>query len=229
MPVLILKDRCDNLPRCYAAAACPNQALLYDERQGRIVVFPERCGDCRGPCLNFCDRYALKYAPSLEELRLLQAEQDGSMSAQEIAAERLRLKQAQESRKQQAIAEVTALDFQQEVGQARLPVLLVVDSPRSPTWKRLQPILEQVGQQLVGQVTIRRLNSDSERQLLTALRIRSVPTFVLFYRGQPVNGVEGVLSQAQLQTWLQEALDELRTVEAGPPVLTGRPGPAGPK
>jgi thiol-disulfide isomerase/thioredoxin len=229
MPVLILRDRCDNLPRCFAASACPNQALFYDEGKGQVVVFPERCSDCRGPCLNFCDHYALKYAPSLQELGLLQAELDGSMSAEEIAQERLRLKQAEESRQKQAISEATALNFQQEVVQARLPVLLVVDSPRSPTWKRIQPILEQLAQQYVGQVILRRVNSDSELQLLTALRIRSVPTFLLFYQGQPVNGVEGALSLAQLQRWLQELLDQLRGMEeshpGARPAPAGRPGP----
>jgi hypothetical protein len=41
-------------------------------RPGRSCL-PERCG-AAGTLPNFCDLYALKFAPSMEELRLLQAE-----------------------------------------------------------------------------------------------------------------------------------------------------------
>lgn len=213
MPVLILPDRCDNLPRCYAATACPNQALLYDAAQGRVVVLPERCGDCRGPCLNFCDRYALKYAPSLEELRLLQAELDGTMSAEEIARQRALIRQAREARQQAAVPEVTAAAFQQEVLQARLPVLLIVDSPRSGSMKRLAQTLEQMCQKWMGQLLIRRVNSDVELQLTGALRVRTVPTFFLFYQGQLLDAVEGALSPTQLQAWVQNALQQVQAME----------------
>lgn len=213
MPVLILRDRCDNLAHCYAATACPKQALFYDEASGQVVVFPERCADCRGPCLNFCDRYALRYAPSLEELRLLQAELDGSMSAEEIARQRMLLRQAAEARRREQLQEVTAANFQQEVLQARLPVLLVVDSARLPTWKRLGAALEQVVGQFMGQLLVRRINSDVELQLTGALRVRSVPTFILVHEGQIVDGVEGEMSPTRLQSWLQGVLAQLQPRE----------------
>ncbi|MGB9722500.1 MAG: thioredoxin domain-containing protein [Chloroflexia bacterium] len=220
MPVLILRERCDNLPHCFAATACPNQAIFYDEGKGQVVVLPERCGDCRGPCLNFCDRYALKYAPSLEELRLLQAELDGTMSPEEIAQARLRLKQAEEARRGEAVPEVTAEDFRQEVLQSRLPVLVMVDSPRFTVTKRLLPVLEQMAQQYVGRLVIRRLNGDAEPDLAAALRVRVIPTFLLFYQGQLVDGVEGAFSPAQLQQWIEQALEQVQA-PAGRPT----PGP----
>lgn len=225
MPVLILRERCDNLPYCFAATACPNQAIFYDEGKGEVVVLPERCGDCRGPCLNFCDRYALKYAPSLEELRLLQAELDGTMSPEEIAQARMRLRQAEEARRREAVPEVTAEDFRQEVLQSRLPVLVMVDSPRFAVSKRLLPILEQMAQQYVGRMLIRRLNGDAEPDLTAALRIRVIPTFLFFYQGQLVDGVEGAFSPAQLQQWIEQALEQVETTAAQP--APGAPGPVG--
>lgn len=231
MPVLILRDRCDNSALCYAASACPNQALLYSQASGQVLVFPERCGDCRGPCLNFCDRYALRYAPSLEELRLLQAELDGTMTAEAIAQERLRLKSVEESRRQaEQIPEVTAAAFQREVLQSRLPVLLLVDTPRSATWKQLAPTLQQMAQQYVGQLLIRRVNSDTERQLVSALRVRSVPTLLLLYQAQLVDAVEGMISATQLQGWVRSALEQLRTLEEDQgPLPTPPTAPGGPK
>jgi len=213
MPVLILKDRCDNLSHCYAATACPNQALFYDGEKGQVVVLPERCGDCRGPCLNFCDQFALKYAPTLEELHLLQAELDGSMSAEEIAQERLRLKEAAEARAKQAIPEVTAATFQREVLQASLPVVVAVCTPRSNSCKTLESSLEQIGKQYLGQFLLRRIDSDAEPQLVSALQVRNVPMLLFFYQGQLVHGVAGALSPSQLQSWLQDLLTQVRAVE----------------
>lgn len=231
MPVLILHDRCDNSPRCYAAAACPNQALFYDEAGGQVRVLPERCAECRGPCVNFCDRYALRYAATLAELRLLQAELDGSLSAEAIAQERLRLKQEEEERRRaEQVPEVTAASFQREVLQARLPVLLLVDSARSATWQRLGTTLQQLAQEYVGQILIRRANSDREPQLVQALRVRTVPSFLILYQAQLLDMVEGAVSAAQLQGWIRAALEQLHAAESGaaPPGPAGRP-PLGPK
>jgi len=229
MPVLILRDRCDNLSHCYAAAACPNEALFYDEASGQVVILPERCGDCRGPCLNFCDRYALKYAASLDELRLLQAELDGTMSADAIAQERLHLRnQAEEQRKSEQLPEITAAEFQQEVLQARLPVVLLVDTPRSATWQQLGTALQRLAEEFVGQILLRRVNSDQESQLVQALRVRTVPSFLLLYQAQLLDVVEGAVSAAQLRGWIQAVLQQLRAAQTGQRLEAGPAGPAAP-
>lgn len=222
MPVLVLHDRCDELPHCFAAAACPNDALFYAEKEGTVVVLPERCGDCRGPCLNFCDRYALRYAPTLEELLLLQAELDGTMSAEQIAKERLRLKEAEEKRRAGQIPLVTSMTFQREILQARLPVLLEVWANWSAPCRQMAPLLERLVQQYVGRLLIRRVNGDVEQQLLAALRVRGIPTYLFFHEGQLLDGVSGALAPAQLEQWVSGLLDQ---VEEEPP--TEPPGSPG--
>ncbi len=210
MPVLLLQERCDHRPSCFAATACPNQALFYSETEGRVVVLPERCGDCRGPCLNFCDLYALKYAPTLEELRLLQAELDGSMSAEEIAQERARLqKKAEEERRARMAPQVTAATFQREVLQATLPVLVKVEAPA----KQEDNTPQQLAQTYAGRLLIRRVDAYAERQLVAALQVRNLPTFLLFYRGQLVDGVTGMPSPAQLTAWINHVLDQIQAFE----------------
>ena len=229
MPVLLLPDRCDHLPHCFAATVCPNQALFYDERKKRVVVIPERCEDCRAPCLNFCDQYALKYAASLQELRLLQAELDGTMSTEKIALERLRLKQeADEKRTKQLVPEVTAASFQQKVLQAQLPVLLEVWSPQLDATEELLPTLQQLAQQYLGQLSILRVNADTEPQLVSALKVRSVPTLVFFYRGPLLDGVTGALSLTRLQSWVQDLLGQIQAREESQKGALGQVAPPAP-
>lgn len=223
MPVLLLQDRCDQSPDCFAAAVCPHQALFYDEQLGRVLVRPERCGDCRGPCLNFCDRYALRYASSMEELVLLQAELDGTMSAEEIAEQRARLQEArEEERRHHLVSEVTAANFQQEVVQARLPALVEISPAVGGTTS-----LQGLAQQYVGRLLVRHVDSNSEQRLLAALQVRQVPTYLFFYRGRLVDGVTGRPSLAQIQDWVRGLLDQVQTFEETqeePPVDLARPG-----
>lgn len=225
MPVLLLKDRCVHLAHCYAATVCPNGALFYAKDKGQVVVAPDRCGGCRGPCLNFCDHYALRYAPSLEELRLLQAELDGTISAEEIAQERLQMKQrAEDERKKQLVAEVTSTTFQKQVLEASLPVLLEVWSQRIEPDDSLLPLLQQLAQRYMGEILVRRVNADKEPQLVNALQIRSVPTLIMFHRGQFLDGVMGRLSAGQLQSWVQGLLGQIQMIEEDSGAIPDAPG-----
>jgi thiol-disulfide isomerase/thioredoxin len=217
MPVLLLRDRCDNRAYCFAATVCPNQAIVYSEEQESVLVFPERCGECRGPCLNFCDGYALKYAPSLEELALLQAELDGTMSSEQISQERLRLqKEAEKKRRRELLTQVTEASFEQEVLASNLPVLVRVQSSDEE-----DPVLQELAQQYLGQLLFRWIDASSERQLVAALRIRNLPTYLLFYQGQLVDGVSGVPAFSQLQGWIAGLLDQIRDLEQSPDLGKG--------
>src|SRR6185437_9214131 len=89
MPVIVDYSRCDH-HNCFPLEVCPQtgRALLDDGE--RIVSHPEVCGDCPAPCLNFCDKKALRYAPDMAEVELILAEWNGAMTkeqADEIRAE----------------------------------------------------------------------------------------------------------------------------------------------
>src|SRR5690606_40424944 len=43
------------------------------------------CGTCPGPCVNFCDRYAIRYTPDPDEFEVLKARTLGEMTEAEAA------------------------------------------------------------------------------------------------------------------------------------------------
>src|SRR5581483_1765967 len=103
MPVLVDYARCDH-KNCFPLEVCPQTGVaLLDDGQ-RIVSHPEVCGDCPAPCLNFCDKNALRYAPDMEEISLLQAELAGTMTKEEAEAIRLEKRAAQKAAEDAAAA-----------------------------------------------------------------------------------------------------------------------------
>ena len=73
MPAIIDQHLCINAPRCFAAPVCPQDAIAFRVELGQVTIDSDLCGDCPGPCTNFCDPNAIKYAPTYEEFDLLKA------------------------------------------------------------------------------------------------------------------------------------------------------------
>jgi thiol-disulfide isomerase/thioredoxin len=201
MPVLIDNERCDSTPGCFAARVCPKGALVYDEAEKKMVVDASQCGDCPAPCLNFCDKYALKYAPTLEDLELLQAEIDGTISAEELAQRRL--EREQKAKEQELAAfdpiDLTAENFEQEALRAETMVVVHCGSSRSAASQQLLPVLQSLAREYAGKVKFANVDADKQFQVTRALGVTSLPTVFFFFHGQLVDGVVGPVSASDLQ------------------------------
>ena len=86
MPVFVDPKTCVNREHCFAASACPYDAFLHNPLKQSWEVDANICGDCPGPCLNFCDKDALHWGDDLEDLRLVRASVEGTMKPEVVAA-----------------------------------------------------------------------------------------------------------------------------------------------
>src|ERR1051326_4846377 len=103
MPVVVDYSRCDH-HNCFPLEVCPHTGRALLDDGDRIVAHPEVCGDCPAPCLNFCDKSALRYAPDMEEIKLVQALLDGTMTAEQVDEVRAAKKAASEKAQEEAAA-----------------------------------------------------------------------------------------------------------------------------
>jgi thioredoxin len=227
MPVLVNYDRCTFKTTCFAANVCPKGTLRVDTTLGKVVVDPTVCGDCPGPCLNFCDPVALKYAPDLLELDINQRELDGLLTKEAAALERVELVKKRKEAEALAKAEaekaahapitLTARNFVQEVRDAEVPVLIDFWAEWCQPCKQISPIVEQLAQEFAGQVKFAKVNIDDEPQIAGQLRIQSIPTLMIFFQGQVADMIVGAVGKEQLRSRLQRVVEAVAQVKAQQP------------
>lgn len=208
MPVIINYERCDSSPNCFAARVCSYRNLRYNQAKSRVEVDAKRCGDCPAPCLNFCDHYAIKFSASMEELKLMQAELDGSMSADEIAEKRKQLAEEKKAKEEAAFdpLDLTMANFEEEILSSDQLVVVHVGTDRSPHSKELAPAFRTLAREYAGKAKFGKVDADKQMTLCQRLGIRSLPTVLFFYHGQIVDAATGPITAADLQGRVYNAL-----------------------
>lgn len=96
--------------------------------------------------------------------------------------------------------------FRPEVMQSELPVLIDFYADWSAPCKQTAPEVEAVAKELEGKAKVVRVNIDKSPMLAQSLRIQSVPTFMVFLKGKPVDAQAGALRRQQLRAMLEPFL-----------------------
>src|SRR6478752_5523390 len=111
MPVFVDPKTCVNRQPGFDAGACPYDAYIHNPLKKTWEVDANICGDCPGPCLNFCDKDALHWGDDLVDLRLVKAQVEGTMKPEEVAEARLKHKKELAEAAKRAAAEETAKQY----------------------------------------------------------------------------------------------------------------------
>lgn len=104
------------------------------------------------------------------------------------------------------IVYVTDATFEQDVLKSDLPVLLDFWADWCGPCKMIAPVLEQLAEELDGQVRIAKLNVDENRMIAAQYGIRGIPTLMVFKNGENVATKVGALAKAQLNAFVQDSI-----------------------
>ncbi len=104
-----------------------------------------------------------------------------------------------------AVAEVNDQTFQQEVLEAKLPVLVDFWAPGCPPCAALAPILEKLAADMGAAVKFVKVNAAEARETAGKYRIQAVPTLLLFRGGQIADSMIGFQSEQELRRRLSDA------------------------
>jgi thioredoxin len=224
MPVLVDPKACVNREHCFAAGACPYDAYLHNPLKKTWEVDATICGDCPGPCLNFCDKDALYWGDDLIDLKLVKAQVEGTMKPEAVAEARLKHKKEVAEAAARAAAEaaaksaegviaLTRANFEREVLRSQVPVVVDCWADWCGPCKQFSPVFEATAKQYVGVIKFAKLDTEAEPALAQGLGIQALPTVLMFYKGQLVNAAEGALPPSQFRAWLYQTLAAIRQYE----------------
>lgn len=98
---------------------------------------------------------------------------------------------------------VTEKNFEAEVLQSDLPVLVDFWAPWCGPCKMLGPVVEKLAGLYEGKAKICKINVDDEQALAMRYQIASIPTVMIFKNGEAVDKAIGYRSLNQLEDMLK--------------------------
>jgi thioredoxin 1 len=101
---------------------------------------------------------------------------------------------------------LTADNFDKEVLQSSVPVLVDFWAEWCGPCKMIAPILDELAQEYDGRIRIGKVNIDEEQGLATQHGIRAIPTLLLFNKGQVADQIVGLKSKRDLKANLDRVL-----------------------
>ena len=106
------------------------------------------------------------------------------------------------------MAEITLTkdNFQAEVLESDIPVLVDYWAEWCGPCKMIAPILDEAAKQYEGRVMIAKLNVDDNPDTAAKFGIRGIPTLMLFKDGKAAATKVGAMSKSQLTAFLDESL-----------------------
>jgi thioredoxin 1 len=105
-----------------------------------------------------------------------------------------------------SITEVTDSNFQAEVIESEVPVLVDFWAPWCGPCRMVAPVLEEIAAEKGDALRIVKLNTDENQQTAIAYQVLSIPTLILFKNGEIAKKVVGAYPKRKLEAELEPAL-----------------------
>jgi thioredoxin 1 len=106
----------------------------------------------------------------------------------------------------EGVTEVTDSNFQAEVLESDVPVLVDFWAPWCGPCRAVGPVVEEIAKEKAGELKVVKLNTDENQQTSIQYNVLSIPTLIVFKDGQEAKRVTGAYPKKRLEAEIEPAL-----------------------
>lgn len=104
-----------------------------------------------------------------------------------------------------ATVAVNDANFDAEVRQSDVPVVVDFWAEWCGPCKMIAPALEEIASEMAGKVTIAKVNIDENPELAAQFGVRSIPTLLMFKDGELAANLVGAAPKSKLSDWIRNS------------------------
>lgn len=105
------------------------------------------------------------------------------------------------------VLEITAQDFDEQVLQSKIPVLIDMYASWCGPCRVIGKTLERIAPQYAGRAKILKIDIDKNPSIKRQFAVQSIPRMFIFKNGKKVDSILGAVPQATIEQALNKQLD----------------------
>ena len=102
--------------------------------------------------------------------------------------------------------EINDIDFDKEVIESEVPVLVEFLARWCGPCKALAPTLDEISKDNEGKIKIVKINVDDNKEIAVKFGIQSIPTMLIFIKGELKEQIVGSLPKNQIEKTLMDLI-----------------------